>query len=66
MPMYFVHIVEGDALTPPTEGTELPDLAAMQRLAIEAVADLVADAVKRGERDYQGRLDVQDEHAAAP
>lgn len=61
MPIYFFHITEGEEIIPDLEGIEQPDLAAVQVVAVTSASDLIADAVKRGERNYQGRFDVEDE-----
>ena len=62
MPLYFLHITEGDEFIPDPEGIERHDLAAVQKAALDGVSDLIADAVKKGDRDYRGRLDVEDEN----
>jgi hypothetical protein len=61
VPVYFFHIVEGDELIRDPEGVEQPDAAAARQAAIDGASALVTDAVKRGERSYGGRLDVEDE-----
>lgn len=61
MPVYFVHLTEGDEFTPDREGIVRPDLAAVRQAAVEGASGLIAEAVRRGERDYRGRLDVEDE-----
>jgi hypothetical protein len=62
MPMYFFHIREGEEVILDLEGAELPDIAAAQKAALEGASSLIAEAVKRGERNFQGRLDVEDGH----
>jgi hypothetical protein len=59
--IYFFHLTEGDAFTPDWDGVERPDLAAVEDLAIETAADLIAEAVKQGTCDYSGRFDVENE-----
>jgi hypothetical protein len=60
MPMYFFHIREGEEVIPDLEGAELPDIAAARKAAIGGASALMAEAVIRDERNYQGRLDVED------
>ena len=62
MPLFFLHIIEGDEFIPDPEGIDRPDLAAVQKAALDGASALIADAVRKGERDYRGRLDVEDEH----
>lgn len=61
MPLYFFHCTERGRSIPDLEGVELQDLAAAERAAIEGASSIVAEAVKGGDRHYQGRFDVQDE-----
>ncbi|MBD8548315.1 DUF6894 family protein [Sphingomonas sp. CFBP 8760] len=62
MPIYFFHIAEGDQVITDLEGIERPDIAAVQRTALESASGLIAEAVKNGNRNYQGRFDVEDEY----
>lgn len=62
MAIYFFHVTEGDEFIPDPEGIEQIDLAAVQKAAIEGVGALIAEAVTKGERNYRGRFDVEDEH----
>lgn len=59
--VYFFHITEGNEFTPDTEGIEQRDLAAVRKAVIEGASGLIAEAVMKGERDYRGRFDVEDE-----
>ena len=61
MPRYFLNVTEGADFIPDQEGVERDDFAAVQREAIQGVSDLIAEAVKSGNHDYEGRLDVQNE-----
>lgn len=62
MPLYFLHLTEGDEFTPDLEGVEQDDPALIRKTAMESVGDLIADAVKKGDLDYQGQLHVENEH----
>lgn len=62
MSIYFFHITEGTEFFSDEEGIEQPDLAAVRKAAIEGASALIAEAVRNGERDYRGQLDVKDEH----
>ncbi len=62
MPIYFFHITEGDQVIADPEGIDRPDIAAVQKTAIESAHSLISEAVRSGDRSYQGRFDVVDEH----
>jgi hypothetical protein len=62
MARYFLHLTEGTQVSADTEGIQLPDLAAMEKVAFCSARDLIAEAVRMGEHNYQGHLDVDDEH----
>lgn len=64
MGIYFFNIVEGDEYIPDPEGIERSSLAAVQKMAVDGASGLIAEAVKKGERNYRGRLQVTDEHGA--
>lgn len=61
VPLYFLQVTEGSELIPDEGGIERNDLAEVQKAAIDGASALIADAVMRGERDYEGRIDVEDE-----
>ena len=64
MPAYFFHVTDAAGSSVDEEGLELRDLAAARRCALDSAGDLVAEAVKSGERDYEGRIDVADDRGA--
>lgn len=59
----FLHVTEGEELTPDLEGVDRADACAAQKAAIDGVSELIAEAVKMGERNYKGRIDAEDEQA---
>lgn len=61
MPIYFFHITEGEEYIPDPQGLEQPNLAAAQQEASYSASGLIAEAVRAGVCDYQGRLDVENE-----
>lgn len=48
MPMYFFNLRQDDGLLEDPDGSELPDLAAAYREAIEGARDILAAYVKAG------------------
>jgi hypothetical protein len=59
---YFFHLNEGGETVLDHEGTDLPDLASVEALAMKIIGALVAEAVTKGQRDYEGQIVVEDEH----
>jgi hypothetical protein len=57
--VYLFHIEEPHERILDEEGVELNNLAAVETYAVRCAGDLLADAVARGERDYQARLNVE-------
>lgn len=57
---YFFHLTEGSRITRDMDGTDLPTLGAAQQAALEAIGQLVAEAVSKGDRDYQGSIQIDD------
>jgi hypothetical protein len=62
--VYFFHLTEGDHSTRDPEGSDLPNMTAVEKVAVEGVRSLMAEAVTKGERDYRGSLDVEDQNGA--
>jgi hypothetical protein len=62
MPIYFLHLTEEQQVIADTEGIQLPDVAAVEQAAIRSARDLIAEAVRMGDRNYKGRLDAKNEH----
>jgi hypothetical protein len=48
MPVFFLHILSGDELTPDEEGMEFPDLPAAREEAIRGARGLMAAEVETG------------------
>ena len=65
MARYFFHLRDGtDHLLDP-EGTELPDLQAIQALAMRAARDTLSHELRdNGHLDLRYRIDVEDEHGS--
>lgn len=62
--VFYFHLTEGTQVIPDLEGADLPDFTAAQALALRSIAELVAEAVVRGERDYRGTIQVEDGQGA--
>jgi hypothetical protein len=58
---YFFHLTEGDEVTFDRDGIDLPDVQAAQMVALRTIAELVAEAVASGERNYRGFIEVLDD-----
>jgi hypothetical protein len=64
MPRFYLHVFnDGSALD--TEGSELPDLGAATRDAVQGVRELIAEEVIAGRPiSRHHRIEIQDEHGA--
>lgn len=58
---YFFHLTEGDKVISDLDGLDLPDLRAAESVALKSIGELVAEAVAKGERNYQGTIHVEDD-----
>jgi hypothetical protein len=48
MGRYYFHLKDGDEIVPDEDGTELPDVSAATREALQSARELLADAIKAG------------------
>jgi hypothetical protein len=46
MSRFYFHLQAGGQVVPDDEGTDLPDLSAAQREAIQSAREMLADAIK--------------------
>ena len=60
MGRYF-HLKEGDELIPDEDGTELPDVSAATREALQSARELLADAIKAGKPKIYDAFVIADE-----
>lgn len=61
MPIYFLHIRNGDGFTEAEEGEELADVAAARESAIAGIRSLLSQEVQEGRFDLRGRIEITDE-----
>jgi hypothetical protein len=61
MGRFYFHIKNGDELIPDDEGTDLPDVAAATREALQAARELLAEAIKVGTSKVPEALVITDE-----
>lgn len=62
MARFFFHLQNANGVARDEEGSELPDLSAAKRLAVESVRELVAEAIRRNSADLiPERLLIVDE-----
>ena len=60
MPRYFFHLYD-DLVSIDEEGSELPDLAAARRTAVQNVRAIACQEVLEGHLNLQHRIEVEDE-----
>ena len=61
MPRYFFHVIDDDS-PPDSEGTELPDIYAAQRMAVRASGEILRDMGATLWNGTEWKLEVADEH----
>lgn len=60
MPRFFFHVCNGGSHTPDDEGIDLAGQTAARGIAIESVRSMVAEDVRRGIIDLDGRIMIKD------
>jgi hypothetical protein len=60
MPRFFFHVCNGDGHTPDDEGIDLAGQTAARGIAIDSVRSMVAEDVRRGVIDLDGRIMIRD------
>lgn len=62
MPRFFLHVFN-DTSALDTEGSELPDLEAARRDAVQGIRELIAEEIVAGRAvSRRHRIEIQDEH----
>ena len=61
MPLFYLHLCNGAGFAEDEEGTELPDLAAARKRAIEGLRDIMAAELRAGEIDMGAFVEIEDE-----
>ena len=61
MGRFFFHLKDGDEIIPDEDGTELPDVAAATREALQSARELLAEAIKAGNPRIYEALVIADE-----
>ena len=60
MPRFFLNIHNGLGLVRDEEGTDVPDVEAARRKAIEGVRSILSEEIKSGSIDLAGRIEIAD------
>jgi hypothetical protein len=60
MPRFFFHVCNGDGYTSDDEGIDLAGQTAARGIAIDSVRSMVAEDVRRGIIDLDGRILIRD------
>jgi hypothetical protein len=60
MPLFYLHVCNGNGFIEDEEGTELPDAAAAREAAIHGARDIMREDIRRGELDPASFIEVED------
>ena len=61
MSRFYFHLQAGGQVVPDDEGTDLPNLSAAQREAIQSAREMLADAIKSGKPEVAEVFVITDE-----
>lgn len=61
MPLYYLHVCNGNGFIEDEEGQELADLDAARAAAIRGARDIMSEDIRRGELDPASFIEVEDE-----
>ena len=61
MPRFYLHICNGTGFTEDEEGTDLADVEAARRKAIDGLRDIMATEMRRGEINMGSFIEIEDE-----
>ena len=61
MGRYYFHLKDGDQIVPDEDGTELPDVSAATREALQSAREILADAIKAGKPKVYEAYVIADE-----
>jgi Domain of unknown function (DUF6894) len=61
MPLYYLHVCNGNGFVEDEEGQELADLDAARAAAIHGARDIMSADIRRGELDPASFIEVEDE-----
>jgi hypothetical protein len=64
VPRFYFHIREGENLTLDTDGTELPDMAAVRHEAVNAAKEALIDAIRTDQTLDHQVFEIADERGA--
>ena len=62
MPLFYLHVCNGDGFTEDELGHELPNLEAARHEAIQGLRSIVADEMKNGILNMASFIEIEDEH----
>jgi hypothetical protein len=61
MPIFYLHVCNGNGFNEDREGIEFPDAAAARDEAIRGLRSIAADDMLRGEMDLSSFVEIEDE-----
>ncbi len=61
MPLFYLHVCNGDGFTEDEEGHALPDLAAARAAAIKGLRDIMSNELKDGSLNMASFIEIENE-----
>ena len=61
MPLFFMHVCNGNGFVEDQEGVELPDQDFARVKAVEAARGIMAEDLRKGELDLSSFIEVEDQ-----
>ena len=62
MPVFYLHVCNGNGFTEDTEGQDFADLAAAQQTAIKGLREIIAGEMQVGELDLGSFIEIEDDN----
>ena len=62
MPMFYLHVCNGEGFAEDDEGSELPDLQAARARAITGLRDIMSSEMKQGLVNMASFIEIEDEN----
>ena len=61
MPLYYLHVCNGNGFIEDEEGQDLPDLDAARAAALRGARDIMSEEIRRGELNPASFIEVENE-----
>ena len=61
MPLYYLHVCNGNGFIEDEEGQDLPDIEAARVAAVRGARDIMSEEIRRGELNRASFIEVEDQ-----